>query len=197
MHTVLNAKRSFTVATAEQVDLMTAKTFAARPDPGRPEELVRGRIIDMPPADRRHGYVCLKAGRILGNFVDEHDLGRVMTNDSAIITERDPDTVRGADVCVYSFARLPKGPLATGYGPEIPELVVEVLSQHDRWRDTHEKVGEYLRAGVDLVVVLDPDRLSAHLFRSDVPPQTLAADDPLTLPPPFDGFREPIGRFFS
>ena len=37
------------------------------------------------------------------------DLGRVVTNDSGIVTQRDPDTVRGADVAYYSYARLPKG----------------------------------------------------------------------------------------
>ena len=94
------------MATAEA--LMTAEEFGQRPDPGYPEELVQGRIVGMPPPDRRHGYVCLKAGRMFGNFVDEHDLGRVMSNDSGVITERDPDTVRGADVCYYSYAGSPR-----------------------------------------------------------------------------------------
>jgi Uma2 family endonuclease len=190
-------RRRYVLATAEQIDLMTAEEFGARPDPGHPEELVRGRIVDTPPPDRRHGYVCLKAGRILGDFVDRGDIGRAFSNDSGIITERGPDTVRGADVCVYSFAQLPKGPLAAGYGPEIPELVVEVLSKNDRWRDVYEKVGEYLRVGVDLVIVLDPDPLTAHLFSADVPPRTLVSEDELILPPPFDGFRERVGRFFD
>ena len=131
------------MATAEA--LMTAQEFGQRPDPGYPEELVQGRIVGMPPPDRRHGYVCLKAGRMVGNFVDEHDLGRVMSNDSGVITERDPDTVRGADVAYYSFARLPKGPLPTVYGPEVPELIVEVRSANDPWHEIFEKVAEYLR----------------------------------------------------
>ena len=49
--------------------------------------------------------------RILGNHVYDNDLGRVLSNDSGVITERGPDTVRGADVCFYSFVRVPKGPL--------------------------------------------------------------------------------------
>lgn len=185
------------MATAEQVDLMTAEAFGARPDPGYPEELVRGRIVDMPPPDRRHGYVCGQAFYLLRQHLDVHDLGRVLSNDSGIITERGPDTVRGADVCVYSYARLPKGPLAAGYGPEIPELVVEVLSKNDRWRDVYEKIGEYLGVGVTLVIVLDADARTAHLFSAEVPPRTLSAGDELNLPPPFDGFRERVGRFFE
>ena len=177
--------------------LMTAEEFGQRPDPGYPEELVQGRIVGMPPPDRKHGFVCLKAGRILGNFVDEHDLGRVMSNDSGVITERGPDTVRGADVCYYSYARLPKGPLATGYGPEVPELVVEVCSASDRWLEIHEKVAEYLGAGVLMVVVLDPEPQTAHVFAADGPPMMLGPEDELVVPGILEGFRVRVGRFFE
>ena len=183
------------MATAEA--LMTAEEFGQRPDPGHPEELVQGRIVSMPPPDRRHGSVCLKAGRILGNFVEEHDLGHAMSNDSGVITERDPDTVRGADVAYYSYARLPKGPLPTGYGPEVPELVVEVVSASDRWRDIHEKVAEYLRAGVLVVVVLDPTPQTAHVFGADDAPRALGPEDELILPGILEGFRVRVGRFFE
>ncbi len=47
------------MATAEMLDLMTAEEFGKRPDPGYPEELVRGRVVSTPVPDRRHGYVCL------------------------------------------------------------------------------------------------------------------------------------------
>ena len=183
------------MATAEA--LMTAEEFGRRPDPGHPEELVQGRMISMPPPDRRHGLVCSRADRILGNFVEEHDLGRVMSNDSGVITERDPDTVRGADVAYYSYARLPKGPLPTGYGPEVPELVVEVRSAGDRWREIQEKVFEYLRAGVLAVVVLDPEPRTAHVFGADEAPRTLGPEDELTLPGLLEGFRVRVGRFFG
>ncbi len=183
------------MATAEA--LMTAQEFGQRPDPGYPEELVQGRIVGMPPPDRRHGYVCLKAGRMFGNFVDEHDLGRVMSNDSGVITERDPDTVRGADVAYYSYARLPKGPLPTGYGPEVPELIVEVRSANDDWREILKKVAEYLRAGVLMVVVLDPKSQAAHLFSPTDPPCKLGSEDELVLPSILEGFRVRVGRFFE
>lgn len=183
------------MATAQA--LMTAAEFGRRPDPGHPEELAQGRIVVMPPPDRRHGFVCGQAYYVLRLFVDEHDLGRVMSNDSGVITERGPDTVRGADVCYYSFARLPKGPLATGYGPEVPELVVEVCSASDRWVEVHEKVAEYLGAGVLAVVVLDPGPQTAHVFGADHPPRMLGAEDELVLPGILEGFRVRVGRFFE
>jgi Uma2 family endonuclease len=183
------------MATAEA--LMTAEEFGQRPDPGYPEELVRGRIVAMPPPDRRHGRTCLKAGRILDTHAEEHDLGRVMTNDSGIITERDPDTVRGADVAYYSYARLPRGPLPAGYGPEVPELVVEVRSSGDSWREIVLKVAEYFRAGVLKVIVLDPGSRKAHIYSVDDEPTILGPEDELTIPDLLPGFRVAVHRFFD
>lgn len=177
--------------------LMTAKEFGLRPDPGHPEELIQGMVIEIPPPDRRHGYVCGQAYYFLRQFIEQYDLGRVMSNDSGVITERNPDTVRGADVAYYSYARLPRGPLPTGYGPEVPELVVEVCSASDRWVDIHEKVAEYLRAGVLIVVVLDPKPQTAHVFSGDDAPRTLGLEDELTLPGILEGFQVRVGRFFE
>lgn len=177
--------------------ILTAEEFGRRPDPGYPEELVRGRIVDKPPPDRRHGYVCGEAYYLLRQFVGERTLGRVLSNDSGVITERNPDTVRGADVAYYSYERLPKGPLPKGYGPEVPELVIEVRSAGDRWAEILEKVTEYLRSEVQVVVVLDPEALVAHLFTSDQAPRTLVASDELTFPGLLDGFRVLVGRFFE
>jgi Uma2 family endonuclease len=185
------------MAAAEMLELMTAEQYGKRPDPGYPQELVRGRIVAMAQPDRRHGYVCSKADRIFGNFVEGHDLGRVLSNDSGVITERDPDTVRGADVAYYSYARLPKGPLAVGLGPEVPELVVEVCSEHDRWRDIIEKVSEYLSSGVLVVVVLDPEPRVAHIFSANASPRRLGPEEELILPEILDDFRVRVGRFFE
>ncbi len=183
------------MATAEA--LMTAEEFGQRPDPGYPEELVQGRIVAMPPPDRRHGRTCLKAGRILDTYAEEHDLGRVMSDDSGVITERDPDTVRGADIAYYSYARLPKGPLPAGYGPEVPELVIEVRSPGDTWREIVIKVGEYLKAGVLKVVVLDPQSRKAHVYGVDEEPSVLGPEDELTVPDLLGDFRVAVHQLFD
>ncbi len=185
------------MATAEMLELMTAEQFRQRPDPGYPEELVRGRVVAMSVPDRRHGYVCGRAVLVLGSFVDGHDLGRVMSNDSSVVIDQDPDTVRGADVAYYSYARLPKGPVPAGYGPELPELVVEVCSENDRWPEILEKVSEYLKAGVLVVVVLDPEPRVAHVFSAGGPPRRFGAEDELTFPDLLHGFSVRVGRFFE
>jgi Uma2 family endonuclease len=184
-------------ASVSAPDLLTAEEFARRPDPGYPEELVRGRIVPLPQPNRRHGQICNKVGRIFGNFAEEQYLGHVLSNDAGVITERDPDTVRGADIAFYSYNRLPKGPLPPSYGPEVPDLVVEVRSPSDRWPKVLAKVAEYLDAGVAAVVVLDDESRAAVLYFADRASRTLGPDDELTLPGILPGFAVAVRRFFE
>jgi Uma2 family endonuclease len=185
------------IAMATATALLTAEEFGSRPDPGYPEELVQGRIVTMPPPTPRHGQVCGETYYRFRGYADRHDLGHVLCNDSGVITERDPDTVRGADVSFYSYAKVPRGRLPKGYLDVVPDLVVEVRSEDDRWKDIEMKVKEYLDAGVGVVIVLDPDSEKAHVFRPDQPPLELGPDDELAVPDLLGDFRVAVRRFFS
>src|SRR5258708_2473812 len=68
---------------------------------GRWFELERGEVIELPPPGKRHGIVCLNTGGILRDFTFAVGRGYVCSNDTGIIVEEDPDTVRGADVSLY------------------------------------------------------------------------------------------------
>ncbi|MCC7419236.1 MAG: Uma2 family endonuclease [Planctomycetaceae bacterium] len=177
--------------------LLTIEEYALLPDDGYRTELVRGKVVEMPPATSRHGEVCGTTGWILTSFARDQDRGRVLTNDSGIITRRNPDSLRGADVAFYSYARLPKGPIPEGYLQVAPEIVFEVKSPDDRWTDIIEKVGEYLAAGVLAVCVLEPAKSVACVYRSDEATQTFTVDQTLELPEPLADFRIPVARFFE
>jgi Uma2 family endonuclease len=177
--------------------LLTAEEFGSRPDPGYLEELVQGRVIAMPPAEPRHGKICGQAYYLLRLHADSRDLGQVLSNDSGVITERDPDTVRGADVSFYSYERLPKGPIPSGYLSVPPNLIVEDRSPDDRRRDRLTKVNEYLAVGVTCVIVLDPEPRSAHVFHADRAPQQLGPDDALAVPDVLADFQVNVARFFE
>jgi Uma2 family endonuclease len=185
------------MAMAVEETLMTAEEFRHMPADGRPKELVRGRVVFMNVPAPRHGQICSKVDRMLGNFAEEHKLGHVVCNDSGVRTERGPDTVRGADVAFYSYQRIPPGPFPRGYLPVVPELVFEVRSPTDSWGPILVKVGEYLEAGVMVVCVLDETTTSAHVFRNDEPGWVFTAEQELTFPDILAGFRAVVGRFFE
>jgi Uma2 family endonuclease len=183
------------MATIEAV--LTAEEFYALPDAGVPSELVRGRIVPMNMPGFRHGKVCGNIGRLIGGFVADHDLGHVLTNDAGVVTDRGPDTVRGPDVSFYSYAKIPKGSAPIGYPSAPPDLVFEVLSPSDRWPEMLAKTAEYLKAGVEMVCVVDPASETLVVYDAAHPGRTLLADEELKFPAWLGGFRLPLRRLFA
>jgi Uma2 family endonuclease len=177
--------------------LLSAEEFAQLPDDGVPTELVRGRIISMNVPVPRHGEICCNIAFLVLNHAREHNLGRVIVNDGGVITEHDPDTVRGPDVSFYSFARVPRGPLPHGYLDVVPELVFEVRSPTDRWSEMLARASEFLKAGITVVCLVDEASEAVHVFRADEQPRILRAADELTLPDILGNFRVAVQRFFE
>ncbi len=176
--------------------LISAEEFMAKYD-HLDADLVMGQLKEYGMSFGRHGQVCAKATRLLGNFVEEHNLGHSFSNDTRILIRRDPDTVRGADYCFVSYTRLPPGPAPDTYLEVPPELCVEVRSASNTWSDIFIKVGEYIGIGVTAVLILDPETQTALVHRSEARQQLLGADDELTLPDVLPGFAVPVRRFFA
>jgi Uma2 family endonuclease len=183
---------------ATVTSLLTAEEYMALPDSfDGPTELVKGVLVTMPPARPRHGEICAQVVYLLRRYLDDHPVGRVVSNDSSMLTERDPDSVRGPDVAYYSFERVAKGPLPAGLLPVVAELVFEVRSPSDRWSELHAKVAEYLSAGVRSVCVLDDETKSIHAFHAERANEIFEATDELTLPDILGEFRVAVQRFFA
>jgi Uma2 family endonuclease len=160
--------------------LLTAEEFARLPPPedGSLQELLQGVVVTMPPPQAPHGVCCSKIDRRMGTFVEANQLGTVCCNDTGFITERDPDTVRGADVAFWSKERLPHVP--KGYIEVLPDLAVEVVSPDDHFSRVQKKVIHYLTRGVRLLWVVDPEDRSITVYRPDKPLRILSESDTLS-----------------
>ncbi|REJ77041.1 MAG: Uma2 family endonuclease [Planctomycetota bacterium] len=176
--------------------LMTADQYARMEDRGVPTELVRGDVLELSWTTPRHGQICGNASRAIVTFAEQHELGHTVI-DAGILTERDPDTVRGGDVWFISYSNVPNGPLPQKYLDVPPDIVIEVRSDHDGWAKVIEKVAEYLNAGVPVDVVLDPETETARVHYADAPEVILNADDELTFPDQLPGFSIRVGRLFE
>jgi Uma2 family endonuclease len=176
--------------------LLTAEEFARRYG-GEYVELVDGVVQELPVPHQKHGTVCNWASFYLTQHVINHNLGRVTSNDSFVKTSTDPDRVRGADVCFFSFERLPKGKMPEGLLTVSPDVIVEVRSPTERWNSVFTKVGEYLSVGVRAVVIIDEATLSASVYRNDEFQQIFDNGDDLTLPDVLPGFSVPVRKFFE
>jgi Uma2 family endonuclease len=183
------------MATVEK--LVTAEQFLESADDGRCRELVGGRIVVMNVPGFRHGEICSNIVHHLGSFVRQNELGRVLSNDSGIVTARDPDTVRGADVAYYSFARVPQESRPAGYPDVAPEMVFEVTSPGDRWAEITGKVSEYLGAGVLVVCVVDPKSRTVVAHYAERSPDKFREDDEFQIPGILPGWRIAVRSLFA
>jgi len=184
---------------AETKTLMTAEEFLEWV--GRPEnengffELVRGEVIEVSRPTRPHCRVSFTVGFLLETFVRDRDFGYVCSNDTGVILERDPDTVRGPDIALYedatSFDEIhPK------YGEVPPILAVEVLSPNDRPNKVMAKVTDYLRAGVKLVWVIDPEDRTVAVYAPDRVARFVGRDGELTGDDALPGLSLRVAEFF-
>jgi Uma2 family endonuclease len=146
--------------------LLTAEVFLRLPQPadGSQQELVRGEIITMPPPGGMHGVCCSKADRKLGAHIDSGPGGTLTCNDTGFITGRDPDSVRGPDIAYWSKERLQEVPV--GYIEIAPDMLVEVLSPSNVWKQIRAKLQEYFARGVRLVWVISPEDRILTIYRT-------------------------------
>ncbi len=178
--------------------LLTWKEFAALPEPrdGSRRELVRGAIIIMVLPGFRHGKVQGRIVSILDQFARPRRLGQVL-GETGVITERDPDSVRGPDVVYWSAARLPLDAEPEVWADVPPDLCVEVRSPDESGPKMKNKADEYLAAGVGVVWYVDPTARTVTIYRPGQPARVVAADDTLTGEDVLPGFACPVADFFN
>lgn len=160
-----------------------------------PVDLVRGEIVEMPPPGGVHGHVCSNVAFALESWARPVDAGVVTANDSAVVTERDPDSVRGCEVAFTSWQKLPSQKIPKGAFRVPPDLVVEILSPSDHWNDVRIKVNEYLDVGVIEVWVIDPEDRSVEVFRPDRKPGRYSNGQSIESSDVLPGFSCPVAEF--
>jgi Uma2 family endonuclease len=159
-------------------------------------ELVRGRLVRMSPVAVRHGLAVARLIVLLSRYLDEHPIGVVLP-DVGFKLESDPDTVRGPDVAFVRQERVPELEHRR-WIRGAPDLVFEVLSPEDRPHDTRERLDDYFRASVPVVVVIDPQKKCAVIHRPSVTPVILDGDDAvLEIDDVLPGFRCSLGEIVT
>jgi Uma2 family endonuclease len=176
--------------------LMTAGDFEQAAARLGPCELVRGGVVTLSPGGIRHSQTAMNVGLLLAKWNRQTGLGRVLSGGVGLITKRDPDTVRGADVAYYSYQRLPKEIQCDSFCAVPPELVVEIVGKGQGWGEMVTKAAEYLHMGADRVWIIDPRSQQVHIYRSDCEPVILNRDDTLT-DPLLPGFSCQVDEFFA
>ena len=184
---------------AEATKLLTADEFyefVHRPENANKWlELVRGEVIELASPTKPHGFLCANVARLMGNYTYQRNKGYVTSNDTGVIVERDPDTVRGPDVALYEDANVIEE-IHPKYGETSPLVAVEVLSPEDRASLVFRKIAEFLKSGVRMVWIVDLERRTVTVHRPDKPQVVVEAEQELTGDDVLPGFSCKVSDIF-
>lgn len=162
-------------------------------------ELREGKLILMSPSDSVSGEIGVRFATLLGTWVYNHNLGRVL--DASTGFRLPNGDLLSPDVSFVSRAQLKQNPRT--YLSVVPQLVVEIKSSYDRLRELEEKIVLFLSQGVQVGVLIDPDTRTVYIYRSgrlqknagnDEPPHRITRrdGDTLTIPELFPGWEVPV-----
>lgn len=159
-------------------------------------ELVDGQLVRK-EMSLLAAFVAALINQRLGNVVGPQQLGVVLTSDATYqCYAEEPDRVRRPDVSFIQRSRM-RQQFLEGHIPIAPDLAVEVVSPNDLFYDVQGKVREYLRAGVRLVWVANPQEREVHLYRANGSYVLLREGDALDGEDVVPGFRCPLAEIFQ
>jgi Uma2 family endonuclease len=180
--------------------LMTVEqfwVFVHRPENrDRSFDLVRGEVVEMSKPGRFHGFVCGNIAAILFLFARKRKKGYVCSNDTGVIIQRDPDTVRGPDVLFFEDVDSSEK-MNRKWGADPPRFAVEVMSPNDTMTDLNERIADQLICGTPLVWLLDPERRKVTVYRPNKPLYVLNETDEIRGEDVLRDFRCQVAEFFK
>lgn len=179
--------------------IMTADELLQMGDDAHGYELIAGRLVKMSPTGGRHGTIESRLDRILGNYIDTHNLGLLLAGEPGFILSRNPDTVLAPDLAFIQTGREPdpNSPLWDEFLPVIPDFVVEVASPSPFKPEMRDKAKTWLAAGVRMVWVVWPKTKQVDVWRPQQAMLTLTSADSLEGYDILPGFAHPVAKLFE
>jgi Uma2 family endonuclease len=151
------------------------------------ERFADGTLLVSPPAGFISSARNVELARQIANWVHETKSG--IAADSSGGVHYADGALLAADTTYVSWERWNAGDHDRTFPKIAPDATFELLSQSDRPRTTLKKALTYLRAGVRLVVLIDPYRRTVHVGRSgDTELRDLGCVERLDCSPEMPGF---------
>ena len=155
---------------------------------GERYELVDGELVAMAPTGFEHGDIEWQVGFVLGTYVREQQLGKVVVGEVLFQLGTSGGLGRAADVAFVRQERLPSHNDRAGVFHGAPDLAVEVVSPSESAESIQHKILDWLEHGTQIVVVVYPttrrialwNRMGGSLFHDE---------EELSLAPVLPGFR--------
>src|SRR5688572_3062783 len=142
---------------------MTARQFLmlGEDPPGVRLELVDGEVAVSPSPRPRHSFPSQELSRLLGNHIEEFDLGLLIPDTDTIFGDYD---VRRPDIIFFAKARQHLV-LEDEAIDAAPDLCVEVVSPSSATIDREDKFEQYAAGKVPHYWILDPQVRTVEGFK--------------------------------
>ena len=176
---------------------MTASQFfmLGEDPPGLRLELVNGEIAVSPSPAFDHSFTDSQLRVILGQHINENDLGALVGDIDTIFDEFN---VRRPDILFIAKARLH---LIKGHGiPIIPDLCIEILSPSSATSDQTEKFDLYAKTGVPHYWIVDPKGHTFDAYKltgKKYAKKISGRDRDILKAPPFPTLKIPLAQLWS
>lgn len=158
-------------------------------------ELVDGVLVEK-PMGYYESWLATILIKLLGNFLDEHDLGIALGEAGTLRLA--PGLVRIPDVSFISWERFPRRRLPKNPMPDLaPDLAVEILSAGNTEPEMARKLREYFASGTRLVWMVDPETRTARVFTSPTSFSVVPEDGELEGGDVLPGFRVSLHGWFE
>jgi Uma2 family endonuclease len=164
-------------------------------DDKRLYELVDGTLVEK-AMGTYESFLGMALGRLLGNFVAEHELGLVGGADGPY--RMLAGNLRFPDVTYVPWSEVPDDEQPDeAIWNCIPALAVEVLSPSNTAAEIDRKIAELFELGTKLIWVIDPPTESAAVYVPGKKPKRVSPGDTLEGGRVLPGFRLPLADLFA
>ncbi len=152
---------------------MTLAEFLASPESDQNYEFIDGQAIRKMSPKRFHASLQAELLIFLRTLLQGK--GFVYPEWGIVLKRNNQDWCPVPDLTYISIERLPSD-VGNEMCPVPPELVIEIMSEGQTFKEFVAKAGDYLKAGILRVWVIDPMSRTLTLFYPDRPPETYQGD---------------------
>lgn len=179
------------------VERLTLDEFLALPETEPPSEFACGRMIAKPMPSYIHARIAALLVIRIGVFLERNPIASVVTD--ARHANRREARAYLPDVGVILTANLPVTRREFREGPlEVrPDIAIEIVSPGDRPGRIADKLAFYLRTGVPLTWIIDPDERTLLAYRPGEPSVLHQPPEKVGAEPVLPGFELDLGALFA
>jgi Uma2 family endonuclease len=164
---------------------------------GKHYELVNGELVET-TMGAKASWTASVLTHLLMSFVLPRRLGWVFNAEMGYQCFGDDGAdVRRPDVSFVSMGRFPGEQPPEGHLRIPPDLAAESVSPGDTYYEIERKCGDYLKAGVRLIWIMNPDTRTVRVLRPERPAREPNRTEILSGEDVLPGFSCPVAQLFA